>query len=403
MTDPLDTTPPAPPDEPTAGEPTSGTIQRPVVVGLLVAVIAAVSGAAIAHVAWPGASSPSGSNSPLRQFAGLQPRSGNGSPATTTSVAQRIDPGVVDIVTQIASGDNGGGEAAGTGMVISPNGEILTNNHVISEAARITATDIGNGRTYIAHVVGYDASHDVAVLQLENASGLATVPLGDSSTVRVGQTVVTIGNAGGVGGTPSAAGGSVAGLNQSITAADDLSNTYEKLIGLIQIDGQLEPGDSGGPLVNSAGKVIGMDTAASSTFSFQGSNGAGFAIPINTVLSIAKQIVAGHGSTTIHIGPTPMLGIEVAQNRSCASFGGPIGAYNGALVCEAIANTPAAAAGLAQGDTIVELGGHTVGSASALVRVKDLYHPGDHVAVAWLDTSGGRHTAILRLGRGAAD
>ena len=98
-----------------------------------------------------------------------------------------------------------------------------------------------------------------------------------------------------------------------------------------------------------------------------------------------------------------MLGVEVAQNRSCTSFGGPIGAYNGALVCEAIGGTPAAAAGLTEGDTIVELGGHTIGSASALVRVKDLYHPGDRVGVAWLDTSGGRHTAILRLGSGASD
>jgi S1-C subfamily serine protease len=380
-----------------------GAVQRPVLVGLAVAVIAAVSGAAIAHVAWPGASSsPNGSVPPLRQFAGLQPQRGGGSPAKTTSVAQRIDPGVVDIVTQIASGDNGG-EAAGTGMVISSNGVVLTNNHVISEAAKITATDIGNNRTYTAHVVGYDASHDVAVLQLVNASGLTTVPLGDSSTVRVGQTVVTIGNAGGVGGTPSAAGGTVAGLGQSITAADDLSNTYEKLTGLIQIDGQLEPGDSGGPLVNSAGKVIGMDTAASSTFSFQGSNAAGFAIPINTALSIERKIVAGQGSSTIHIGATPMLGVEVAQNRACGSFGGPVGSFNGALVCEAISGTPAAAAGLGEGDTIVALGGHTVGSASALVRVKDLYHPGDRVSVTWLDPDGGRHTATLRLGTGAAD
>jgi S1-C subfamily serine protease len=393
VSDPLDTTPPAPHGEqPAADQPSQGPVQRPVVVGLLVAVIAAVCGAAIAHVAWPGASSsPASSNSGLRQFAGLQPQSGNGSSgssATTTSVAQRIDPAVVDIVTQIAPGDNGG-EAAGTGMVISSTGEVLTNNHVISEAAKITATDIGNGRTYAAHVVGYDASHDVAVLQLENASGLQTVPLGDSSTVRVGQRVVTIGNAGGVGGTPSAAGGTVEGLDQKITAADDLSNTSEKLTGLIQIDGQLQPGDSGGPLVSSAGKVIGMDTAASSTFSFQG--------------SIAEQILAGKSSGQIHIGPTPMLGVEVAQNRSCAGFGGPVGAYNGALVCEAISGSPADAAGLAEGDTIISLGGRTVGSASALVRVKDLYHPGDAVSVAWLDTSGGRHTATLKLGTGASD
>ena len=120
-----------------------------------------------------------------------------------------------------------------------------------------------------------------------------------------------------------------------------------------------------------------MDTAASSTFSFQGSNGAGFAIPINTALSIAKQIVAGHSSSTIHIGATPMLGVEVAQNRSARASAARSAHTTAHWSCEAIGGTPAAAAGLTEGDTIVELGGHTIGSASALVRVKDLYHPGD--------------------------
>ena len=160
-------------------------------------------------------------------------------------------------------------------------------------------TDIGNGHTYTAKVVGYDQTKDIAVLQLQGASGLKTVNLGDSSTAAVGQKVVALGNAEGKGGTPSVATGKITGLNASITASDEGSGTSEQLTGLINDNAPIQPGDSGGPLVNTSGQVIGIDTAAS-TVRLPDPAGAdhqtqAFAIPINEALSIASQIEAGHG------------------------------------------------------------------------------------------------------------
>ena len=198
--------------------------------------------------------------------------------------------------------------------MLTSTGEILTNNHVIDGATSIKVTDIGNGRTYTAKVVGYDASQDVAVIQLQNASGLTVASLGDSSTVRTGDNVVALGNAGGKGGTPSVAAGTVTALNQSITASDEGSGNSEQLTGLIETNADIQPGDSGGSLVNAYGQVIGMDTAASSGTQTQSQSGQtaeqAFAIPINEATSIAKQIAAGTTSTNVHIGATGFLGIE---------------------------------------------------------------------------------------------
>ena len=319
-----------------------------------------------------------------------------------------MDPGLVDINTVIANG-----EAAGTGMVVSSGGEVITNNHVISGATQISAYDIGNGRTYSARVVGYDRSQDVAIIQLEGASGLATVPLGDSSTLHVGASVVTIGNAGGVGGTPRSASGSVAALGRSITAGDSYQpGDSERLTGVIQIDGALEPGDSGGPLV-SASKVVGMDTAASSNFSFQSSTaGQGFAIPINQVLTISRQILAGHDSSLVHVGPTALIGVYISNRGECTNAAGVSGSGSGAkgaLVCGVVSGTPAAGTGLAssgvgnQYDTITSIGGKTVSSAAALLSLMDTHHPGDNVVLAWVDKAGSSHSATVRLTTGPAD
>ena len=166
---------------------------------------------------------------------------------TTSQIANKVDPGLVDIVSTL--GDQNA-EAAGTGMVVTSSGEVLTNNHVIDGATSIKATDIGNGRTYTAKVVGYDKSDDVAVIQLQGASGLTTVSFGDSSQVAVGQSVVALGNAGGTGGTPSVATGTVTALNQSITASDEGSGSSENLTGMIETNANIQPGDSGGSLVN---------------------------------------------------------------------------------------------------------------------------------------------------------
>jgi S1-C subfamily serine protease len=344
------------------------------------------------------------------------------------AIANKIDPGLVDINTTLGYQQ---AQAAGTGIVVSSNGVILTNNHVINGATSISVTDVGNHKTYTASVVGYDRSSDIAVLQLHNASGLQTANLGNSSSISVGQDVVGVGNAGGTGGSPSAAGGTVTALNQSITAQDQGNGTSEQLNGLIETNANIQAGDSGGALVNTSGQVIGVDTAASAGYSFQfnGQNqgNQGFAIPINTAMSIARQIEAGKGSSTIHIGTTAFLGVEISPNGSSSSSGsgnggngfGPFGggggfgnsgstgntgnsgsSGSGATVAGVVTSGPAQAAGIAQGDVITSLGGKTINSADDLTRDMSSYHPGDKVQVAWTDAQGQTHTATVQLSSG---
>lgn len=317
--------------------------------------------------------------------------SASGGPANAAAIASGVDPGLVDIDSTLNSE---GAEAEGTGMVLTSKGEILTNNHVIDGGSSIRVVDLGNGKTYDANVVGYDRTADVAVLQLEHASGLQTVRLGDSSSVHKGQGIVGIGNAGGAGGTPSFAGGSVTGLDQSITASDAGDGTSEQLTGLIETNADIQPGDSGGPLVNSTGKVVGMDTAASAGFSIGlgSASTQGYSIPINSALKVADAITQGHSSSTVHIGPTAFLGVGVTSSSS----GDPTGA-----VIESIASgSPAAKAGLSEGDTITSFAGHPVNSPNGLVTVIQSEKPGASVSLVYLSTSGVRHTATAHLTSG---
>jgi S1-C subfamily serine protease len=330
-----------------------------------------------------------------------------------TKIAGKIDPGLVDIAASVAYQD---ATDYGTGIVLTANGEILTNNHVINGAKSIRVTDIGNGKTYKATVVGYDESKDVAVLQLTGASGLTTAPIGDSSTVKVGQSIVGIGNAGGAGGTPSVAAGTVTALNQSIPATDESTGTTEHLTGMIETNADIQPGDSGGPLVNAGGQVIGMDTAASSGYQFgspeggdnpyggtgngssansgQESETQGFSIPIDTALSIARDIEAGQASSTVHIGETAFLGIAVAPSEYQTSTGVTIeGAEPG---------TPAYSAGLSEGDVITSVAGHQVSSDADIQQVLEGYHPGDKISIAWINASGASQSATVTLANGPA-
>jgi S1-C subfamily serine protease len=340
--------------------------------------------------------------------------SGSSGPSDASAIAAKVDPGLVDINTTLGYAQE---QAAGTGIVLTSAGVILTNNHVIDGATTISVTDVGNQKTYTASVVGYDRTGDVAVLQLHNASGLTTANLGNSSNASVGQDVVGIGNAGGTGGTPSAAGGTVTALNQSITASDEGDGTSEQLSGLIETNANIQPGDSGGALVNTSGQVLGMDTAASAGFSFQSnsqsSGSQGYAIPIDTALNIARGIEAGSSSTTVHIGETAFLGVEISPTGSSSGnsgggfgsgFGGNSGntgsSVAGASIAGVVTNGPAQTAGLAQGDTITSLGGKTIGSANALTNAMATYHPGDKVTVGWTDSSGQTHTATVQLSSG---
>ena len=314
------------------------------------------------------------------------------SAAQATTVVAKVNPGVVDVNTNLAYQN---AAAAGTGMVLTASGEILTNNHVIRGAATIKVYDVGNKKTYTANVVGYDIQEDVAVLQLVGASHLKLIPLGNSATVGLGNNVTAIGNAGGVGGTPSAASGKGVALNQDIIASDE-SGGSEHLIGLIATNAAIQPGDSGGPLVSARGKVIGMDTAGSSGFVLQPGANTGFAIPINRALAIAKLITSGQASSSIHIGPTAFIGIQLVSSGyfSDGTF------VPGPLVVGVVPASPAEQAGLAAGDVITSLAGQPISSPTAIADVTLTTNPGATVAISWIDRTGISHSASLILGSG---
>ncbi len=323
----------------------------------------------------------------------------NGSAATSASFN-----GIVDITTELGFQN---GKAAGTGMVLTASGEVLTNNHVIQGSTRIAVTAVDTGRTYTAHVVGTDPTEDVAVIQLDNASKLSTVTTTNSSTVGVGDPVLAVGNAGGKGGTPSAVTGSVVAVGQSITASDEGGANAERLTDLIEVDAPIEAGDSGGPLFNDSGEVIGMDSAAEVSRSrVQSTTAAGYAIPIGKALTIAKLIESGKASSTIHIGLPGFLGVQIAatdQGAARGVIGGGTTSASGATVAGVEPGTPAAAIGLEPGDTIVSVNGHAVPSASALSTLLGGAHPGDKVSIGWTDASGIDQTAKATLATGPAD
>ncbi len=326
-----------------------------------------------------------------------------------TAIANAVTPSVVDITSKIKYQSE---TAEGTGIVISSSGLVLTNNHVVAGAGQVTAQIAGTSRTYTARVLGTDKTDDVALLQLQGASGLKAASIGDSSKVALGDEVVALGNEGGQGGTPTVNKGSITNLNRTITAGDQGSSNTETLHGMLQTDAGIAAGDSGGPLVNASGQVIGMDTAASSNNVSQSAS-IGFAIPVNHALSIARQIAAGHGSSTIQIGLPAFLGVQVcnvseAQQCLTNGFAAPGGAStapvsSGALIASALPGTPAASAGLAAGDVITRLDGASVTTKDSLTKAMQSHRPGDSVSVTWVDTNGRSHTANITLITGPAN
>jgi S1-C subfamily serine protease len=307
--------------------------------------------------------------------------------AATRPASRAIGTGVVVIDTSLSYQ---GATGAGTGMVLTPSGEILTNNHVIAGATTIRVVVPKTSRSYTATVVGYDTSADVAVLQLSNASNLKTVKIGNASALTVGARVTAVGNAGGTGSLMFAR-GTVTGLERSITVQGD-NGASEQLSGLIETDAALRPGDSGGPLVDSAGRVVGMDTAASSTSQFASfATADGYAIPVGTAKAIATEIVAGEASSTVHVGRTAFLGVDLAV-ATTEDAGVPIAGV--------VAGGPADAAGLTNGDVITSLAGTTVVSSGDVEAVVLAHRPGETLSVTYLDPLGRSHTASLTLASG---
>ena len=251
-------------------------------------------------------------------------------------------------------------------------------------------TVVSTGRSYTATVVGTNPSDDVSVLQLTGASGLATAKLGDSASVEVGDAVTAVGNAGGTGGTPTAATGAVTALNQSITASDSTGANTERLTGMIEVNADIEAGDSGGPLYdNATGSVIGIDTAASSASGRFGAGvTTGYAIPIAKALEIADQIESGQASSTVHIGYPAFLGVQLSP------------ASQGARIAGVVSGSAAAGAGLQAGDAITAVDGTAITSASGLSGVLDAHKPGERVRLSYTDSAGQSHSVTVTLGAG---
>jgi S1-C subfamily serine protease len=302
--------------------------------------------------------------------------------------------------------------AEGTGMVLTSTGLVLTNNHVIDEGTSVTATLVETGKTYTATVVGYDSTDDVALLQLQGASGLKTVSVANSNTAKVGEQVLALGNAEGRGGLPATAPGQITGLHETINAGDSSNSAItETLHDMLRTNAGIEEGDSGGPMVNASGQVLGMDTAAntSNASEFGGtSQTTGFAIPINNALTIARNIDDDKASSTVHIGLAGFMGVgvdNISDANECLSgsgFSGNVGGYtppvsSGALVCNVYPGTPASGSGLAPGDVIVAVDGQTVSNETELTNIMAGDHPGDTVNVTYYDTNGGKHTANFAL------
>src|SRR5262249_28305499 len=264
-------------------------------------------------------------------------------------------------------------------------GEVLTNNHVIRGATSISVVIPGTKHAYTAGVMGYDVADDVAVLRAVGASHLKTVSTAASAKLRIGQAVRAVGNANGNGRLLSAR-GSITGLRRAIAVSDDTGGTA-RLSGLIETNAALQPGDSGGPLFNAAGKVIGMDTAASTGLISTAADS--YAIPIARVLPVAKQIVAGHGTSRVHVGATAFLGIQVQ------------GGDAGGLVVEAVVpGGPAASARLEAGDVITSIDGHATKTPSSLMSYLLTKKPGNTVRIGYMAPSGGGQTATVTLADG---
>lgn len=382
---PWQTAPPPPGFPPTPG--TRGKRVRRGVLGVLAAAVIAGGGVVAGAEFFSNGTTTSGHAVPAVPAAPRAPSQGGSGADTGTAVASAAQQvGVVDVNTVLGYQN---AQAAGTGMVLTSDGKILTNNHVIDGATAIKVTIVSTGTRYNAKVVGTSPTQDIAVLQLDNASGLRTATFGNSNTVDVGETVVGVGNAGGSGGVPSAATGTVSALNQSITASGDHGQDSQHLTGLIETTAAIEPGDSGGPMYDTSNAVIAINTAASTR---HGTTVASYAIPINTARSVAGQIESGVQTSTIHIGYPAFLGVSLTANPA-----------RGALVTGVLQQGPAAAAGIAAGDTITAVDAHPVSSADTLRSVLAGYQPGQSVKVSWTGPDGTSHSAAVTLMVGPAD
>ncbi len=299
------------------------------------------------------------------------------------AIAEKVSPSVVGIKTTVPQQQGGfffnAGDSAseGSGIILSDDGYILTNNHVIEGALASGTNNLSNGskievvlpdqtdKTYTAALVGRDSESDLAVLKIE-AAGLPEAELGDSSQLKTGELAVAIGNPGGLDYMGSVTTGIISGLNRTLTTDEG------KELKLIQTDAAINPGNSGGPLVNSAGQIIGINTVKITATGYEG---LGFAIPINDAKQIAQDLI-----DYTYVKGRPLIGVSIDQ-RYTEDFAGSSNTPAGLLVSDVTQSGPAENAGIKRGDIITRFDGKAVKTFEELNTLKDTHKPGDKVAV----------------------
>jgi S1-C subfamily serine protease len=378
---------PAPPQQPSIWNKIAAFI-------VLIAVVAAAAGAGIgwslarAVNTHPAAQSTTQPETPIQT---TNPGAGSSGSTSVAAIAAKVDPALVDINTTIGSS-----QAAGTGMIISSTGEILTNNHVVNGSTSITVTVQGRSQGYAAHVIGVDVSQDVAVIQIDDSvSGLPTVTFANSSGLKIGDSVVALGNALGQGGTPHATQGQVTSLDQTITASEG-GGASETLNGMVESDAVIYPGDSGGALVNSAGQVVGMITAGQAQGFRSSASNVGYAIPSNTAVGIVNRIRANEQASDLTYGQVGYLGVSVQALDAATAAQLGLSVSSGALVVGVQSGSPAASIGIGRNSVITSVGGSAVTSTDTLGTAVRSHQPGDRVSVTFVNQSGS-HTATVTL------
>lgn len=311
------------------------------------------------------------------------------SPAQSTRPMPEQSVGPVEVTDQLKRGvvlimgRTPSEGVAGTGMVLTPDGYVLTNYHVVRSTESVTVTIASTGRRHTAKLVGRDATKDVALLKLERATGLEPVTV-DTDPVSVGDIVIAAGNANGQG-YVTAHRGNVLDLDQQINVKGaNVNDPPQRLRGLIETNAPAWPGDSGGPMFDAVGEVLGMTTAGSSSGDGATDDKQVYAVPIREALDVVDKIRRGDESGSVVIGPKAYLGVIVAADDSSA-----------VVVREVQANTPAAKAGLDAGVTILRLDGKAVRTRAELSDVLDGIEPDTTVSITWTTASGHERTADI--------
>ncbi len=336
---------------------------------LLGACIGALIGALVAGgVVWAVGTNPS--NTTITRVAApvppaaARPSTQIGTPSDIAAIIAKAEPAIVAVT--INGGPNSANGAAGTGFIITPDGYVATNNHVVEGATSIQV-QFTNGNVVPAKTVGRDPSTDLAVLKIDG-TGLPAVSLGDSNAVQIGDAVVAIGNALALQGGLSVTNGIISGLNRQVPEQNGAV-----LVGMLQTDAAINPGNSGGPLLNAQGQVIGINTAVATPGEAQN---IGFAIPISTAIPVLTDLRTGRKPAFLGVS-TQDLTPEIASQLG-------ISATQGAVITQVSSGTPAATAGLKKNDVIVQIGSDPIKNSADVQTAIRSHNPGDTVAVVYL-------------------